>query len=387
MRKWAAGTASLAAVFLLNAAGPLCAAPNILTIFSDSGISGNSLFTWSANSNALFGPSTAVAPPEGYSSLLTQSNSNLWAGWGVFYNTAQDLSAYSTGELRFWLYASDGNLLVQLEDINGTKLCNQVIQNLQGWNSSLLNTWVEVRIRLAGIPLNQIKSPFEITAQVATNFYVDQVRFVDNTVPDNFFSVALVNRSDGSPASSLSWSRVALPARWVLADQYLQLTVDPNNTSWGVQIYTNNTAAGANPRYTGSVSTFTTTPPVGGLVNPNNTPRLLPLAWEAMESSSPTLKAQDPNNCGPSNGLACLWLFMQDQAVFGNGNATAYNGAPWITARNNVGIHYAQGVTIDPSDFGAANTPDAVYLEADFGTAVAPTTYQTSTLTIEYYTP
>jgi hypothetical protein len=168
-----------------------------------------------------------------------------------------------------------------------------------------------------------------------------------------------------------------------LADQYLQLTVDPNVTGWGVQIYTDNT--NSNPRYTGAISSTT---PVGGLVDTSSTSIVIPLAWDAQAASSPTLVAQEPNNCGTANGLACGWFYMTDHASFGvAGSTTVANGAPYVTALSNYGIHYAQGTTFNnPLEFGAANPPVDIYLEANFSAALGGPTYQTTTLTVEFYT-
>jgi len=54
---------------------------------------------------------------------------------------------------------------------------------------------------------------------------------------------------------------------------------------------------------------------------------------------------------------------------------------PFVVVKDNVGNHFGQS----PAEFGAEDTPNYIFLEANFGTAVTPRTYQTSTLRLEFF--
>jgi hypothetical protein len=138
------------------------------TFYSDAGIpTGSNIYTWGYGSwNADY---TGETPPEGVKCFETVSTS--WAGWGIFYSSAQDFSAYSDGYLRFWV-KSDVTLKVEIEDFTGAKATKYI--------ASSGGVWKEYNILLSeftGIDFTQIKSPFMITTSSATTFYVDFVRW------------------------------------------------------------------------------------------------------------------------------------------------------------------------------------------------------------------
>jgi hypothetical protein len=340
-------------------------------------------YSGSPNTATFNGQALDIVPPEGYSSWKTTQSNSTFTAWGFAYSTPQDLSRFSTGELRFWLYANDGNIQVEIKNPSGDVLSKNLETDF-GWTPALANTWVQYRIPLsAASSLTQVQNPFLFTQlSNACTFYIDDVRYVDSSVSSPYFSASLFNRSNNSSATTITWSTANAGSGWTLADQYLQVAVDPNTTSWGVQIYTNN--KNSSPAYTGAVNSTT---PAGGLVNTSNTNTVLPMAWETVSAASPTLTAQDPSSC-PGNGFGCLWLNMQDKAVFTQGNPNVFNGAAYVATNSNFGIHYSQGnVFNDPSEFGAANPPTDIYLEANFGPAIGGLNYQTTTLTVEFYTP
>lgn len=388
---------------------PISARAEILTLYSDAGAAGDNVAAcgnspvcvWCTQSysggscpaNLFNGQSTDLTPPEGYTSFMTASDLyDNSAGWGIFYDTVNlhpggmDLSRFSSGQLRFWLYYTSSfgvNEVFQFcveHPSAPTKNCFNFSSPaaLGQWHEVVLTT---TTFATWGINLSSLYSPFEITKQYSGTFYVDDVRYVTSDVSSPYFNVALLNRAGNSPTSAITWSTATAAAPWTLADQYILLTVDPNTTSWGVQIYTDNT--NSSPAYTGAVSSTT---PGGGLVEISSPSVILPMAWEALAASSPTLVAQEPNSC-PGNGLGCLWFYMQDHAVFTQGNPSVFNGAAFVTAASNYGIHYAQGTTFgNPLEFGAAKPPYYIYLEGNFSKALGGTAYQTNTLTVEYYT-
>jgi hypothetical protein len=183
-------------------------------------------------------------------------------------------------------------------------------------------------------------------------------------------SVAILNMSDGSVASSITWHNANVGSGWMVADQYLQIASTLTTTGSGIQTYTNNTAVGANPFYTGNLTT------AAGLVDMVDTTRTLPTAWEITPSG------QGPNPAGDPN-TTFVWFYHMDRA-----QPNFLDGFWYIEMEESGGsnspplIQFAQG-SFGQGDLHGVNN---VYLEANFQVAVgAP--YQTSTLTVELFTP
>lgn len=368
----------------------------ILTLYSDNGVpAGTMVDTWCTQSYSggtcpsyLFtGQYPDATAPEGFNSFQTtfDSNNNS-AGWGVIYPGLTNISAFGNGELRFWLYSNTADLELQIQHVGagGT----QDTFDLSGI-APYLNQWVLVALPLnytslsTGEPvvLSDIYSPFEITSLSGGTYYVDDVRLV-NQVGGIDFQVSVNDISDGSPASNITWN-TSLPAGWTRANQYINVEIDPDDDqTWGVQIYTNNAAAGANPQFSTTVQSGQPGSNPAGLINASNVSQALPMAWniEANTSTPPT--AADPNSFP-------VWLPLQDQntPTISAQNTTVFApGEVFAQVKNNLGIHYIQGTALSSADFGAQNPPNPIYLEANFANASAGT-YQTSTLTVELFTP
>ena len=172
-----------------------------------------------------------------------------------------------------------------------------------------------------------------------------------------------------------------------MSNQYIELAIDNfRDLHWGVQIYTKNTATGANPKYVISVSSNP-----AGLVDIADPTVTLPVAWsitagtQAPAAVAPT--AAEPND-NPSNPHAFPWLYMKDAATpdIPSQNTTAFqNGELYVTVKNNVGIHFGQNDVDNHPSFGAENPPNYIFLEANFGRAFAQHRYQTNRLILEFF--
>lgn len=365
---------------LVYAKGPLPTS-SIRTFYTDVGTLGDAVAacdntpvcTWSAGGSASFnGNSTTLSPPEGKSSFMSTHTS--WAGWGIFFNPGnRDFSAYNNGQLRFWIYTNNANMKVDLEHTGGSKNT----WSLSSLIGSKLNQWVPIAISLSGITLNDLYSPFEITTNSAATFYVDNVRYVDPTVISSAFNVNLYNVVDNQPAGAINFSNVQAGQGWTLADQYIQLEVDSTLLGWGVQIYTDNSAADADPKFAGPSGANP-----AGLVDSASKIYSLPMAWSIKANGMDAPVAADPDNMADTESFQ--WLFMKDintpdiPAL----KTTAFtNGDYYVTARSNKGIQFA-GAT---SKVGAENPPNQIYLEANFKDASTPNTYKTTKLHLEFY--
>jgi hypothetical protein len=179
----------------------------------------------------------------------------------------------------------------------------------------------------------------------------------------------------GAPATNVAWPAVSAGSSWTEASDYIQILSTLTVAGAGVQTYTNNTISGANPRYTGAVSTSTS----AGLVNTGLTTQAIPMAWQIVANGASPVAVDDPNHLV---GTGYAWFYYADKA--GGLLANADAGDTYIepeSAGNPPQIQFAQ------SSFGnSASNTNNLYLEANFLNATGGSTYQTSTLTVELYT-
>lgn len=202
-------------------------------------------------------------------------------------------------------------------------------------------------------------------------------------------SILLKRLSDNSTTTQVFWTGVTLPASWVRSGAYVQLNSTITVAGGGIQIYTDNKAADANPTFTprGGVNPGDPGSNPAGLVDETTTSKRLPMAWSIKDTTSTAPTADNPNSGGADS---FQWLFMKDKQTptIASENTTVFtNGEAFVTVKRIVdngesGIHFGQS----PTEFGAAPHPDFIYFEADYNTAVTPRRYKTSTLRLEAYT-
>lgn len=346
--------------------------------YSDAGIPAEtSVIAYSSDNAAVFdGNSAAVAPPEGSTSFKTAVTSSTYAGWGVFYDVAnfKDYSLYKpSGELKFWVRSATNSIKVEMEHIlSGNPVTTAVAESLPNWNWSLdHDQWKQYVFPLTNLPVaidfTKLRCPFKITALTQnTTFYVDYVQFTSSATVATF-GVALKNRVTHSTSSVLSWPDVALPAGWVLADQYIQIDADPNTHPWGIQIFTENLVAeDADPKFVRA----TPNDDPAGLVDTSSTSKRLPLAWRITDLP----QGATPALSGPNGADSNRWIILKDR------NTTGFvDGEIAVTLKNTTGIHYG-GFSFVPT-----LSPDFIFMAADFTNAVMPRVYKTTTLRVNLY--
>lgn len=224
----------------------------ILTIYSDVGISGNNVYTWTDGGTFDSNSTELSIVPEGNKCFKTFC-SGTFAGWGVFYNTEQNFSNYQGGELRFWIYSSTGNVKVEVERWNGTTLTKSLTD--YGWNDTYVNQWKLFRIPLDDYAVDittSIRYPFKITLNTAGTFYVDLVRWTTNfACPDIRIKIKDIETHIEKSSITFNVNR-SIISSWTVANEYIEIDVDVDTTTWGIQIYTDNKSADANPKYTGT---------------------------------------------------------------------------------------------------------------------------------------
>lgn len=190
-----------------------------------------------------------------------------------------------------------------------------------------------------------------------------------------------------------------LVASWTLADRLVVINSTVTDVGGGIKLYTNNTDAGAAPRFIAPVLGDADNPAnvAAGLVRndggaPTSAPTL-PMAW-SIKATPATPNAADPTAGGVDS---FQWLFVTDASNWAAGTDFDGDGdtndpgdstplaldAPFTQIINNTGIHFGQA----DNEFGAhPNGQNAyVYFQANFATAEVQQSYATSELTVEAF--
>jgi hypothetical protein len=191
---------------------------------------------------------------------------------------------------------------------------------------------------------------------------------------------------------------------WVLSNEYIVVDAQPitKATNWGIQIYTDNTNAVASPRFvdaTPSISSNTDSDPAGLLLVPtgvSTTSVTMQLEWTIKDTTSTVPSPIRPayaDETGPP--AAFTWFFMKDKGTpdidYNNDgdftdprDGTAFqNGDSYMKLRKASGIHTSQGEAVDA--YSDTQTPDYVYLGANYLGAPAQVAYRTSMLIVEFF--
>lgn len=235
-------------------------------------------------------------------------------------------------------------------------------------------------------------------------------------------SVVIKKVADNTADTAIGFAGVTLGANWKKASQYLQVTYNANQIGWGVQIYTDNLAATANPKYGGDPTTDPSRQPAG-LIGVQNTLLTCPMAILVTDAviPSPNTNLQIPVEAGSGDaiyftsgydedtgtaGVEKVWFWLKDK-----------QGTIWNDANNNGTIEageikpsfnypngypgaddYATIVSTLGSSSGwvdatsgrmqrdnSSASPIMVYVAAKFRNARELQEYKTNTLTLEIY--
>jgi hypothetical protein len=203
------------------------------------------------------------------------------------------------------------------------------------------------------------------------------------------FQVSIHNRLDDAATNYISWTPPVLPYGWVAADQYLRIDCEPNLSSWGIQIYTDNKAADAAPyRYTGIAN------PVGLVGYRAGVPAVssttLSICWRLTDGTTNSLtivqggdnKLYSSQLGGVTSAYPCfLWMKDFSTPAIPATNTTAFvNGEDYVTLKDALrGGQHAEGT------WNSMPSPDYVYFGAKFTNAITPGVYKTGKLTVEFF--
>lgn len=252
----------LSVAFIVSVAPPVSA--DTFMVYSQGGIpNGSNLYTWcdTPPCEVLAPLSCAtdpfdgvVASPEGGNSLLLRTN--VWAGWGVFPQQTQNLSAYQNGALRFWVKAPPVN--IGAYNIKVEFQCNPdpvmfpagvtytTSIAAHGWDGT--SNWQEIVIPLVNSSFNAparpldaacfstVKAPFLSTIEnlpFFNQYWVDYVRWETPNSHSGASSVQVQGREllvNGEPfvVNGVAYSPISIGENWAGAwrDRPDRYTVD-----------------------------------------------------------------------------------------------------------------------------------------------------------------
>ncbi|MDR2425560.1 MAG: hypothetical protein LBD46_00010 [Endomicrobium sp.] len=357
-----------------------------------------------------------------------QAVTNGWAGWGFIFkdgttadngygnNTYRDMSAYANGKIEFWVRTSaTSSQYFQVgfqTSSNGDKLVT--LGSLSGFVMD--GKWHKVSIDLTPYNsfLNNVKMPFIMTMSGANAYSaildLDQIvwKKAGNAVSwDAKLMVVSTAVYQESSSSEITWTLTnAMPNGWKAADQYLELTLDciPND-NWGIQIFSDTKAAYANPKYTGA-----STDTAFGLVNTDDTTKMIPLAWRVTDKVLPYTGTGNSSIGDYNQTLEIGFYSGGNISGIGTVNAGLYDSGspapnkeayhPWFYLKDK--SQYASDAALEAEDYirvwdkrGFHASPDSywgmsagaminfkiapkLYLAADFSKAFAPATGSTT---------
>jgi hypothetical protein len=209
--------------------------------------------------------------------------------------------------------------------------------------------------------------------------------------------------------SSVTWSGVTAGDGWKLADRLLVINSTVTDSNGGIQIYTENTAADASPKFADPTPAVTTNPDsaAAGLLEGTSgtTSNVLPLAWTIKSSTRVVEGGTDLTGVGatdPNNGATAgfnnkyQWLYVTDRYnVNGidfnqNGNVTdPTDSAPFVDGAIYQSMVRLTGLHVQQDPTSIEVRPDGtdafVYFQANFANALPQTAYQTTALRVEAF--
>lgn len=168
----------------------------VFRIYRDAGIPPNAdVITWAGGAATWDGDYGDATAPEGVKSFRTEGVS--WGGWGVqMTNGAVDFSFYTNGSLCFWVKSTNA-LKVEIEGPSGTKGTHYI--------SSTTGAWLQFVLPLSdfsSVNFAQVVSPFLITAETRSLFFVDDVRWIMATNADAGATRTVVYSDAGIPVGT-----------------------------------------------------------------------------------------------------------------------------------------------------------------------------------------
>ncbi|MDP3790169.1 MAG: FG-GAP-like repeat-containing protein [Candidatus Omnitrophota bacterium] len=213
------------------------------------------------------------------------------------------------------------------------------------------------------------------------NLYFDEVEFATIDTAGDRLDVKIRNGADDIQATGVDFGNATAENSRVLSNQYIEIDY-VSSGSWGIQIFTDNKAPDASPRYTG------TGDKANGLVGTTNSGYRVPVIWQVWQVKKGYYNGTETPEFDTTvdDGDRAEFAFIVDKSDSDWSVPYARNyrtlidhdgllGAPVPLASPGPGYWPRQGT---------AGQPVYVYLAADFTGAPAQR-YTTNKLTIDIY--
>jgi hypothetical protein len=260
------------------------------------------------------------------------------------------------------------------------------------------------------------------TSDVKTTAITASVDLSTGTVVKTL-TVALKNIADGTAATTIGWTGVLLGDGWKKSGQYVEVTYAANQIGWGVQVYTDNLNASANPKYAGDPTTNPAQQPAG-LIGASNKYLTCPMAILVNDTALTDAQLEVPVQSNPADpgsyftsgynkvvggtpdNREIVWFFLKDingtvwedadsDGVIDAGEIkksfnkpTGYPGADdYATIMSTMGASSGWSSTVSPylMQRVASTSPIDVYFAAKFTNATELQIYKTNQIYLELY--
>jgi len=248
---------------------------------------------------------TAVSPP-GLTKSLEAIYSIQTYGWAGYYfhegpltnvSDVRDLSAFANKYITFWVKTPvDLEMGIRTRNIDAGQERSKIM--LSEYSVPADNNWHEVFIAAddfknrddrLDFSESKVFFNFAVIGEKVTDhsdkFYVAGLKYIKTKSATADISVAIKKRNtnEAEPSGEIGFSGASLGGGWTIGDQYMEITYDTIALSWGMQIYSDNKAAGANPQYPGNPATSLDQQPAGmlGVATPDIT---CPMTWLALDT-------------------------------------------------------------------------------------------------------
>jgi|GEM_PF-3217407 len=254
--------------------------------------------------------------------------------------------------------------------------------------------------QLAGIDLSKIDQ-LEITSETSgkqITIYLDEVDFNIVTISGTTMDIALIDGASGALAASIDFGSTTSGTPKVLANQYVKISnYRSSMSSWGIQIYTDNLAADANPRFTGNMPSNPADVRVNGLIGTSDSGYRVPILWQVWDYAKGYYNGTETpeydtngytrTNLAEWDGDRAEFAFMMDKS---DGDWSKDQYSPNYRTLINSSGELGAPVPFDEEQYGYSprripvGNALYVYLAVDYTGAPAQT-YTTNKITIDIY--
>jgi hypothetical protein len=353
-------------------------------------MSGDNFWTWGVG-GAVDGGSTDCPGgiPDGWSCTKVNTSVGLgnYAGYNINYNTPLNLSAYTGGRLRFWIYSNAIDAKVEITDSAG-QVATRTLASL-GWTGlANSNVWTLMDVPISSftsanpsLNLSSINNPFQFTLNGSSlqnsNVYIDLIRWTTGVALNTVYADLMdVTSQSTVGVSSVTWTPV-FPSTWNASVRCLKVDYDPGVLNWRIRLYTDNKNAAASPRYIGSNSDAAGMLVATGTVTASDPLRM---SWSVEDT---TRTVAELGKAVPSewalNGFAFKWF--KDMSSGTLDTTDIGYCSPWSSK----GVLYSDWDSGTNATRVWKNSPNYIYFGANFQNARPGFKYKTNMLILELY--